>query len=92
MTITDEMCIEAAVELSKCIKDFRLTPDRILPTMDDWELYPRVASSVGLKAIEQKVAQKTLSRQELYNSAKKIISRSRSITQTMMKKGLIKVK
>jgi malate dehydrogenase (oxaloacetate-decarboxylating) len=91
-TITDEMCIEASIEISKGVKDSKLTPEKLLPTMDDWELYPRVAAKVGMKAIEQKIAQKKLSESQIYTQAKKIITRSRSITQTMMKTGLIKVK
>ena len=87
-TITDEMCITAAVELSNCIKNIK--PEKILPTMDDWEIYPRVAASVGAKAIEQKIAGKKMSWDQIYDQAKAIIKRSRSITQDMMKKGFIK--
>src|SRR3989339_1287746 len=89
-TITDEMCITAAIELSRCIKDSALRPDRLLPTMNDWEVSPRIAVAVGMKAIEQKVAGHKMSRTALYNQAKEIIARSRAITTTMMKKGLIK--
>jgi malate dehydrogenase (oxaloacetate-decarboxylating) len=89
-TITDEMCITAAMEIAGCIKDSKIKPDRLLPTMDDWEIYPRVASAVGTKAIEQKLARKTMSPTQIYNEAKKIIKRSRAITQDMMKKGFIK--
>jgi malate dehydrogenase (oxaloacetate-decarboxylating) len=89
-TITDEMCITAALELSRCIKDTNLHPDKLLPTMDDWEVYPRVAAAVGTKAVEQKIAGNKLSRAKIYEQAKKIIARSRAITTLMMKKGLIK--
>lgn len=89
-TITDEMCLEASHELARCIKDSALRPDKLLPTMDDWEVYPRIAAAVGRKAIEQKIAEKPMSRQKIYENAKEMIHRSRMITQTMMKKGLIK--
>ncbi|MBN1622213.1 MAG: NADP-dependent malic enzyme [Endomicrobiales bacterium] len=89
-TITDEMCIEAANELSKCIKESNLSPKRILPTMDDWEVYPRVAAAVGSKAVKQKIARKKMSKNKIYQTAKEIIFRSRAITKTMMKKGFIK--
>jgi malate dehydrogenase (oxaloacetate-decarboxylating) len=88
VTITDEMCLEAASELARCAK--KLSPSNILPNMDDWDVYPRVASAVGMKAISQKVAQRKVSRSKLYNDARQIISRSRLITKTMMRKGLIK--
>ena len=89
-TITDEMCIAASVELSRCIKETALKPDRLLPTMDDWEVYPRVAAAVGVKAIAQKIASRKMCGCEIYEQAKKMIMRSRSITRMMMKKGLIK--
>ncbi|MCX5781523.1 MAG: NADP-dependent malic enzyme [Elusimicrobia bacterium] len=87
-TITDEMCITAAEELAGCIKNIK--PDKILPTMDDWEVYPRVAASVGIKAIEQKIAGKKMSWDDIYRQSKEIIKRSRSVTKVMMKKGFIK--
>jgi malate dehydrogenase (oxaloacetate-decarboxylating) len=89
-TITDEMCITAAVELSRCIPESRITSDRILPTMDDWNVYPRVAAAVGTKAIAQKIADKKMTADAIYAQAKKIIARSRGITTMMMKKGFIK--
>lgn len=89
-TITDEMCITAAVELANCIKTSSLRKDRILPTMDDWEVYPRVAASVGMKAIDQKIAEVKISKQKLYTKAMDIIKRSRGITTMMMKQKLIK--
>ncbi|MCA6071483.1 MAG: NADP-dependent malic enzyme [Endomicrobium sp.] len=89
-TITDTMCITAATELASCIADNKIRPDRILPTMDDWEVFPKVAAAVGVKAIKEKVAGKKLSYDKIYDDAKAIIKRSRAITGTMMKKGYIK--
>lgn len=89
-TITDEMCITAAVELASCLKTSALKADRILPTMDNWEIYPRIAAAIGMKAIEQKVADKKISRDKLYNEARALIRRSRAITETMMKKRYIR--
>jgi malate dehydrogenase (oxaloacetate-decarboxylating) len=88
--ITDDMCVAAAEELANSIPGSKLSPDRLLPTMDDWDIFPRVAAAVGAKAIQQKVAERKFTRAELYEGAKKIIARSRGITQMMMKKGFIK--
>ncbi|MBE0479233.1 NADP-dependent malic enzyme, partial [Candidatus Aerophobetes bacterium] len=55
-TITDEMCIAAAKELAKCAEDKGLSEEYIVPTMDEWEVFPREAVSVGMKAIEQGIA------------------------------------
>ncbi|NLE75551.1 MAG: NADP-dependent malic enzyme, partial [Chloroflexi bacterium] len=64
-TITDEMCIAAAEELALYAEEKGLSEDYILPTMDEWEVFPREAAAVGLKAIEQGVARQTPSREEL---------------------------
>lgn len=87
-TITDEMCFAAADALVAHMGD-SLGPENLLPTMEDWRVFPEIAASVGLKAQEQGVARVTRSRQELYSMAEKIISRSRRVTQVMMEEGLI---
>ncbi|MDR0724263.1 MAG: NADP-dependent malic enzyme [Endomicrobium sp.] len=89
-TITDTMCITAAIELASCVPDNKIRPDKILPSMDDWEIFPRVAAAIGVKAIKEKIASKKLNYSEIYENAKKIIKRSRQVTETMMKKGYIK--
>jgi len=88
-TITDEMCIAAAKELAKTAEDKGLREDYIVPTMDDWEVFPREAMAVGLKAMEQGLARIKLSRDELYARAESIIKKSRGITQLLMEKGYI---
>ena len=88
-TITDEMCIAAAKELAKTADDQGLREDYIVPTMDDWTVYPREATAVALEAIRQGVASVKKSRQELYENAEKIISRARSETKILMKEKII---
>jgi malate dehydrogenase (oxaloacetate-decarboxylating) len=87
--ITDEMCIAAAYELAKTAEDTGLTDTYIVPTMDSWEVFPREAVAVGLKAISQGIARKKLSRQDLYDQAMSLIKKSRDITQSLMKHGFI---
>ncbi len=89
-TITDEMCIAASYELAKCAEDRGLQEEKIIPTMDDWDVFPREATAVALKAIEQGVARRKLSREELYEQATSIIKRARDITKFSMEKGFIK--
>jgi len=52
-TITDAMCIEAAKELAKVAEDKGIHEEYIVPSMDEWEVFPREAVAVGTKAIEQ---------------------------------------
>lgn len=89
LTITDEMCIIAAEEIAKVQEDKGLTPDQIVPTMDDWEIYPREAVAVGMKAIEQGIARIKWTRNALYENAESIIKQSREITQFLMKEKFI---
>jgi len=89
-TITDEMCIAAAHELAKCAEEKGINENYLVPTMEEWEVFPREAVAVGMKAIEQGIARKKMSKSELYATASSIIKRSRDITKDMMKKGYIK--
>jgi malate dehydrogenase (oxaloacetate-decarboxylating) len=88
-TITDEMCIAAAFELAKTAEDKELSDEYIVPTMDSWEVFPREAVAVGMKAISQGIARVKPSRQELYDHAMSMIKRSRDETQMLMKNGFI---
>jgi malate dehydrogenase (oxaloacetate-decarboxylating) len=58
--------------------------------MDEWEVFPREAVAVGLKAIEQGIARERPSRSELMEKAERIIKRARDETHWMMKQGFIK--
>ena len=87
-TITDEMCFAAAEALASHIGD-ALDEEHILPNMDDWDVFPREAAAVGVKAQEQGVARLQKSYDELYEHAKEIIGRSRRLTQFMMEEGFI---
>ncbi len=88
-TITDEMCIAAAKELAKTAEDKGLHEEYLIPTMEDWEVFPREAVAVGLMAIEQGVARLKMSRKELFQQAERIIKKSRDEAQLMMDKGFI---
>jgi len=88
-TITDEMCIAAALELAKVAEDRGLKHDYLVPTMDDWEVFPREAVAVGMKAIEQGVARITMSRDELMKKSTATIKHARELVQSLMKEGFI---
>lgn len=88
-TITDEMCIAAATELAKCAEEKGLTDEYIIPTMSEWEVFPREAVAVAMQAQKQGVARLKLSRQELFDRAEYMIKRSRGLTSKMMDDGYI---
>jgi malate dehydrogenase (oxaloacetate-decarboxylating) len=90
-TITDEMCIAAAEELARCAEDKGLREDYLIPTMDEWEVYPREAASVGRKAIEQGVARLDLSWDDLFEKASETIKKSRDKFHALQDKGFIEL-
>jgi Malic enzyme len=88
--ITDEMCVAAAEEVAKVAEEKGLSEKYIIPDMDEWEVYPKEAVAVGMKAIEQGIAKVKLTKDELYEKAERIIKRSREQTQFLMRHGFIK--
>lgn len=88
-TITDNMCIAAARELAKTAREKELTPDYIVPTMDEWEVFPREAVAVGQQAIKEGGARLKLTRQEAFERAENLIRRAREQTHLLMDKGYI---
>ncbi|MGD0612176.1 MAG: NADP-dependent malic enzyme [Anaerolineales bacterium] len=87
-TITDEMCFAAAKALADHVGD-KLDAEHILPNMDDWEVFPREAAAVAMKAIEQGLTRLLTTYDAEFQNATKIISRSRKLTQEMMQDGFI---
>lgn len=91
-TITDEMCIAAAVELAKVAEDKGLAADYIMPTMDDWEVFPREAAAVAMKAVEQGIAlRKDITFEQEVEEATAIIARARGLVQDQMASGYIEM-
>jgi malate dehydrogenase (oxaloacetate-decarboxylating) len=88
-TITDEMCIAAAYELAKVAEDKGLREDYIIPSMSEWEVYPREAAAVAEKAVEQGIARIKLTKQQAYKKAEEIIGKARGEVQHLMKHGFI---
>jgi malate dehydrogenase (oxaloacetate-decarboxylating) len=88
-TITDEMCIAASKELAKVAEDHGVHEEYIIPSMDEWEVFPREAVAVGTKAIEQGVARKKATADERFKTAEKIIKEARAQVQMLMKEKFI---
>jgi malate dehydrogenase (oxaloacetate-decarboxylating) len=83
------MCIASATALAKYAEDKGLTKDYIIPAMSEWEIYPLQAVETGLKAIEQGIARKKLSRAEIYERAESIIGRTQGVVKALMQQGFI---
>lgn len=65
--------------------------DYLIPTMDEFGVYPEVATAVGMKAIEQGVARKTMSRDELFAMAKEKIEYAHNMTKCLTDNKFIKL-
>jgi malate dehydrogenase (oxaloacetate-decarboxylating) len=89
-TVTDDMCVAAAEELARFAEARGINADDIMPKMDEWEVYPRVAVACAQKSIDQGVARIKPSRDELYQKASAIIKAAREATELLMKEGLIR--
>jgi len=87
-TITDEMCFAAAQAMADHVGD-ALDEEHILPNMDDWEVFPREAAAVAMKAIEQGLARIPMTYEQEFENATRIIKRSRDLTHMMMERGFI---
>ena len=89
-TITDTMCIAAANALADMAEEKGLTPEYILPTMDEWEVFPREAAAVAVQAVKEGLARTPMTYDEELKNAEEIIRRSRGLTTHMMEEGFIK--
>ncbi len=90
-TITDEMVMAAAHELAMCAEERGIHEENILVAMEDWEVVPRVAAAVALKAQTQGVARLSLSREELARTATSRIREVREGLALLMSSGIIPV-
>ncbi len=88
-TITDEMVIDAAKELSSYIEEKGCNEECIIPNMEEWDVYPRVATAVAMKAVDLGLARRKLSRQEFYDEARTIIQKARETLGLLIENGMI---
>lgn len=88
-TITDEMTIAAAEAIAKTAQEKGLREDYIVPSMMDLDVFVNEAVAVGLKAIEQGVARRVLTKAELEKQATTMIKRARAEVEILQKAGHI---
>ena len=88
-TISDEMCLAAAHELARFAQERGIDDEHIVPTMDEWDVFPREAVAVGMKAQEQGLARLTLSREELLEISTRKMRDAREMIEILMREGAI---
>jgi malate dehydrogenase (oxaloacetate-decarboxylating) len=88
--ITDEMALAAAHSIAGYAEKKGIHPERIMPTMDETELFAEEAAAVAMEAIKNGVARIKLSRKEVYDRTIRDIKEAREMMNLLMKNGFIK--
>jgi len=72
-----DIMVSASKEIANFVSE--PSPEKIVPSMDDWELYPMVASAVAAKTVELGLARKTNSKEGFRKTASEIIETNRKL-------------
>ncbi len=88
--ITDEMCIAAASALAEFAEAKGLHEEYIIPKMTEREVFPEVATAVGMKAIELGLARVSMREEEIYEAAEIMISTTQRKIRKLYDMGFIK--
>ncbi|OHD72408.1 MAG: malate dehydrogenase [Spirochaetes bacterium RBG_16_49_21] len=88
--ITDEMALAAAYSIANYAEKKGIHPERIMPTMDETEVFAQVAADVAMEAIKNGVARIKMSKEEVYNTTIRDIKEARATMELLMKNNFIK--
>jgi malate dehydrogenase (oxaloacetate-decarboxylating) len=89
-TISNGMAITAAYAIAQAAEDRGIRPDYILPRMEEWEVVPRVAAAVAVKAQQEGLARIARTSEQLYLDALHTIKEARRALQILMREQLIR--
>lgn len=87
--ITNEMQMAAASELALFAEENGLSEKYILPRMDEWEVFPRVAVATAMQAQAQGVARRCKNKEELDMMAHNQIREARESVAALVDAGVI---
>jgi malate dehydrogenase (oxaloacetate-decarboxylating) len=88
--ITDGMAIRCAHSIADFSEKRGISPDNIVATMEETEVYAVEAADTAVQAVEEGVARVNLSWDEVYQRAKTGIEAARSLTADLIKLGHIR--
>jgi malate dehydrogenase (oxaloacetate-decarboxylating) len=88
--ITDGMAICAAHSIAQFAENRGIHIENIMPNMLEWELFPQVAADVAMQAINEGIALKNPTWQQVYEAAKSDIREAQELTKLLQEKGYIK--
>jgi len=87
--ITDGMAIRCAHSIADFAEARGITPDNIIATMAETDVYAREAADVAMQAIKEGVARTNITWQEAYDKAKADIAASRAMFEAVQAQGYI---
>lgn len=87
--ITDEMAISAAYSMANYAQKKGLSPDYIMPKMDETEMFAYEAADVAMEAIKNGVARVKMTWEEAFNKTMEDIKHTRATIDMMMKHNFI---
>ena len=88
-TITDEMAIAASHAIAETAQAKGIHDEYIVPTMMETDVFINEAVAVGLKAIEQGIARRLLTADQLRREAEEKIRHAQQETKILMNAGHI---
>ncbi len=87
-SIPDEIVIAAARELATHAQDRGLTPEHILPTMEEVGIFPHIAAATAETAVRLGIARTRRTREEFYAHALEVIQHSVHLATRLLEDGL----
>ena len=88
--VTDSMAIAAAHSIARAQQKRGLDSEHIMPTMEDVDVFPQEAADVAAQAIQDGVAQRSITPGEVYQQAHRDIQENRDTVQMLMEREKIK--
>jgi len=89
--ISDGMCIAAAEALVKYVEERGLSENYIIPRMDEEEAYVAEAVAVAEEAMREGIARTSISKGELEDVIRELISRPKNLMHAVLRENLIKL-
>ena len=87
-SIPDDIVIAAARELAAHAGDQGITPDHILPTMEEVGIFPHIAAATAETAVRLGIARAKRTREEFYARALEIMQHSVRLATRLCEEGL----
>jgi malate dehydrogenase (oxaloacetate-decarboxylating) len=88
-SIPDDLVLTAARELARGAEREGLTPEHILPTMGETEVFPEMAAAVASAAVRLGIARVRRTHEEFLESARSRMARPRRLAEMLARSGLL---